>query len=353
MAMNDNLFKAILAMDAYNRGYDANIKFGTLAGTVSLDAQGTQIGNATILDSNGNAAAQDIGFYALAYTYNGETVISYRGTDYPENDTTIPKDVQYGWTLGAGDSDSPQGLMAIQFYKDIANLAALPGSQNVYLDANISLTGHSLGGGLAGMVASLYGQDAKIYDSMEYDGGVVDIVAVTNPQSLSYDEDLKTLIYESSQPWSPDNSGVTASNVEGEALGFIRISNSNSLSLGADVDLGSVDRHSASLLVIRTFAETELGGVTDWQSAGKYFWPVLYDDAFAKSLNVGSVDNQTRQDGDYNGVLRDIIAYSAINEGTRVFGDTGIRAFYNDANDLGAVQVMIFWLVEAPPQITY
>ncbi|MBE2190583.1 MAG: hypothetical protein IAE63_00210 [Alphaproteobacteria bacterium] len=83
MAMNDNIFKAILAMDAYNRGYDANIKFGNLAGTVSLDAQGTQIGNATILDSNGNAAAQAIGFYALAYTYNGETVISYRGTDYP------------------------------------------------------------------------------------------------------------------------------------------------------------------------------------------------------------------------------------------------------------------------------
>lgn len=28
--MNPNLFKAILAMDSYNRGYGASIKFGSL-----------------------------------------------------------------------------------------------------------------------------------------------------------------------------------------------------------------------------------------------------------------------------------------------------------------------------------
>ncbi len=30
MAVNSTLMKAILAMDSYNRGYDASIKFGNL-----------------------------------------------------------------------------------------------------------------------------------------------------------------------------------------------------------------------------------------------------------------------------------------------------------------------------------
>ena len=43
MTISDDLFRAILAMDAYNRGYNAGIDFGANA-----DAIDTQIGNATI-----------------------------------------------------------------------------------------------------------------------------------------------------------------------------------------------------------------------------------------------------------------------------------------------------------------
>lgn len=79
MAINPTLFKAILSMDAYNRGYNAGIKFGNSTADYSTDTSRTQIGTATIFDRKGDASALSIGFYALGYSYNGETVISYRG----------------------------------------------------------------------------------------------------------------------------------------------------------------------------------------------------------------------------------------------------------------------------------
>jgi hypothetical protein len=59
MALSATFMKAILAMDSYNRGYNAGIKFGVLA-------------------DNSDSA---IGFYAIAYSYGGGKVVSYRGTD--------------------------------------------------------------------------------------------------------------------------------------------------------------------------------------------------------------------------------------------------------------------------------
>lgn len=74
MTMNAELLRAILAMDAYNRGYGEGVLgLGTSA-----------IGDATFLrDANDQEGlAQAIGFYAAAYTLtDGSTVISYRGTD--------------------------------------------------------------------------------------------------------------------------------------------------------------------------------------------------------------------------------------------------------------------------------
>ena len=98
--MNYTLFNAILAMDSYNRGYAAGIE---LPGS---DNEEVKIGAATIKDNSsdllGGGADSAIGFYALAYNYNGSKIISYRGTDYPDNDTLIPKDITHGWTLDAG-----------------------------------------------------------------------------------------------------------------------------------------------------------------------------------------------------------------------------------------------------------
>ena len=74
--MDSKLFNAILAMDSYNRGYNAGITFDALS-----DEIGTKIGSATIYDTLGSTLAESVGFYAIAYSYNGETIISYRGTN--------------------------------------------------------------------------------------------------------------------------------------------------------------------------------------------------------------------------------------------------------------------------------
>ncbi len=77
MATSTELMYAILAMDSYNRGYNPAIDGLS-------DAIGAQIGNAMISNrssSDANSPAVASGFYAVAYEWNGETIISYRGTD--------------------------------------------------------------------------------------------------------------------------------------------------------------------------------------------------------------------------------------------------------------------------------
>jgi hypothetical protein len=88
MSISQELMLAILSMDAYNRGYGAGISDGNhIIDGVDHglgDAIDTQIGTATITSfssSDPNSEAVAAGFYAVAYEWNGETVISYRGTD--------------------------------------------------------------------------------------------------------------------------------------------------------------------------------------------------------------------------------------------------------------------------------
>jgi hypothetical protein len=95
MSISNNVFLSILAMDAYNRSYN-----------VGIDLTGTQIGTASLGTAKGDAAAQEISFYAQSYTWGGQTVIAYRGTD------DMILDPLYGWRLGAGYPETPQADMA-------------------------------------------------------------------------------------------------------------------------------------------------------------------------------------------------------------------------------------------------
>lgn len=77
MTISSDLFAAILAMDSYNRGYNSG-----------LAVSGSNIGNATlgnnssVLDQTPNEGRdQAASFFAQSYTWNGQTIISYRGTD--------------------------------------------------------------------------------------------------------------------------------------------------------------------------------------------------------------------------------------------------------------------------------
>jgi len=90
MSISDDLMLAILAMDSYNRGYGERID--------GLGGLGSEIGNATLItDSEATAetssSARDLSFYAAAYAYDGETIISNRGTD----DSGLSADLSTGW----------------------------------------------------------------------------------------------------------------------------------------------------------------------------------------------------------------------------------------------------------------
>ena len=112
--MNEELFRAILAMDVYNRGYEPGV-------TMS----GSKIGNATVQnDDNLPVGSQDASFYAAAYNYSGETVISFRGTH------DIPLDLTYGYGLGAGVPLVEQAIPAKQFYENVAS-GDLVGNNNL------------------------------------------------------------------------------------------------------------------------------------------------------------------------------------------------------------------------------
>ena len=97
--MQRDTFLSILALDAYNRGPNSAV--------TDLPEIGS-IGNATIIDvplPGGSIAAS---FYAIAYDWDGERVISYRGTD-TAGSIAILRDVYAGYGVGAG---SPYGAQA-------------------------------------------------------------------------------------------------------------------------------------------------------------------------------------------------------------------------------------------------
>ena len=141
MTISKDLYLAILAMDAYNRGYGVGI--GGLGGI------GSTIGSTTILTDSETVAATKAtaaaaGFYAVAYTMGsgpdvppelqGKTIISYRGTD---NYGALPNtaDVWNGYGIALDSPLGEQARLAAAFRAAVAASGAAP-----------ILTGPSLGG---------------------------------------------------------------------------------------------------------------------------------------------------------------------------------------------------------------
>jgi hypothetical protein len=331
MSISSDLFMAILAMDSYNRGYDAG---------VNLDGRG--IGTATLLDKNLLTGSQSASFYAQAYNMaDGTTVISYRGTDqkWPDWEKWTLGDVWNGWGLGRGSPAGDQAELAVEFYKVVA--AGLP------LEANIALTGHSLGGGLAGFVGSLYGKNATIFDNEPFERAAAQayMVSVGSYAGLNFGYDaIRESIYGTAEPWDVNRSGVKAYAVSGEILAAARLAerqttpvetfNTGSL-LWPVGDLSPFDRHGQALLVILQYAQEPGVSGAGWQAARPYLLGRLFDNEIALAAKADRISGVSKETGDFAGIMRTALAYSAIDEGVRPFGDTGIRSLYNDADDLG------------------
>lgn len=167
-----SLFQAILAMDSYNRGYlsgvDLNVKDANGNIVQASDAIGRTLGAVTIYDTKGDAIAQNAGFYAIAYQYSdGSVTVSYRGTDQFLAAGDVGGDILNAYGVGAQSADVPQSRLAIEFYQSVAKAMQDTQTPDLY-GANISVTGHSSGGGLAGLVGAIYHKTGVLLDNMAF-----------------------------------------------------------------------------------------------------------------------------------------------------------------------------------------
>lgn len=158
MPITKDLLLAILSMDAYNREYGAGIEIGSVdVGTTSFNDH-----EETGVTPVEYAAWQAAGFYAVSYDTPDGTVISYRGTDDPLGDKS-GSDIWRGW-VGATGAPTGQANLAFEFFEAVTGADAFDG-----VDQGTTLTGHSLGGGLAGLVEAMYHQDAVLFDHMPFE----------------------------------------------------------------------------------------------------------------------------------------------------------------------------------------
>ena len=371
--MNDDLLKAILAMDSYNRGYGAGLDLrprdengqfilGENGQPIASDTTGIKIGTAEIIFGSGELGVgidESANFYAIAYKFPGtdgapdSAVVSYRGTDDIsglQNSTWLTGgDFWTGWLVGGGSIWSRQAELAFKFYGAVATSLTIKGDPVSFQDAPISLTGHSLGGGLAGLVGSIYGKDGVLFANMPFELVTSITMEITHDAMHDlYSPTLKDIIYGPGFPWGSNASGLSGYAVEGEVLTSFRAGQNmpvETLPPESNVDLSgtipliseAIARHSMATHVISLFATAGEVESTDWQTAAQFFWPVMYDNNFAATSGMTSplVSGVMQSNSDHSGILRTLIAYSAINEGDeRPFGDTAIRALYNDADDL-------------------
>lgn len=221
------LFQAILSMDSYNRGYFAAVNItGSAIGATTIISDSLSLGfvldagDNLVLDGNGQPVRLDVnaGFYAVAYQYvdannQTQTVISYRGTD--EDITPLALDVVNGYGVGIGNAATLQSRMAIEFYKQVA-ATINPGNPDPYA-ANISVTGHSMGGGFAGLVGAVYHKSGVLFDNMAFqraasnlsytNGSTSDPNNPADPLRALYSADFYQLINGTNGPVLIDGNG--------------------------------------------------------------------------------------------------------------------------------------------------
>ena len=286
--MNRDLFLAILSMDSYNRSYGVG---------VNLPAGANQIGNAIITrDSSSlveNGVRQDIpaGFYALAYDVSGAgisgldgTVIAYRGSDYEDTNGNILRsnDLWQGWTNAAGFPFAGQPGLALAFYR------AVTGAEPYDTPGNGTLTGHSLGGSLAGFVSALSGNTALLFDHLPFGvsaylqslaaTGTVGSVRPGLPDAYFVENDVAALTR--SGALSLVSGGLSGAAIGayfgspliGAAVGAVALASAtatldsqvdNSELSQFDAGIGATDAHSQALLVLLLWARENANGRID------------------------------------------------------------------------------------------
>jgi RTX calcium-binding nonapeptide repeat (4 copies) len=343
-------------MDSYNRGYGAGI---------ALPGDSASIGNATVgTDSTTELGLQitsNAGFFAISYSWNGQTVISYRGTDNPGLGTNANggSDILNGWIAGTGTAGLQTDL-AIQFYQAVTGISVFQGPPFT----PTIVTGHSLGGGLAEMVSALTRAQGVGFDWMP--GGVVAAGIAASFPGASLNFGLFRGVYVENEIMQSVRDGsiqdalshlpfwvldalkaylgieLDTLNPNSDLQRIAELTRQFEASIGGTQQLGSYsgftsmsDRanklHTMDLLIQLQFAQDN--NFTDWRSIGPDLWKAYFNEDVAKAAGIDPANvNGTASAA---GKMGRMLAYFALDEGVLVFGNTGIRALFDDANELG------------------
>ena len=167
--MPSDLEYALLAANAYA----ASSSVVSVENTIPLPNASDSPGTVWTLIAERNLAGT--GFLARAYrSTNGEIVISYGGTTFEGGTLDKLRDwLQGNVPAGTGAILAPQVTDAARFYLDIVNA-----NPEVPL-SSISLTGHSLGGGLASLMAVFFDEKAVTFDSAPFEKSADSLFVVT------------------------------------------------------------------------------------------------------------------------------------------------------------------------------
>ena len=213
-------------------------------------------------------AADDTGFEATCFTKGTELVISYAGTYDKDIAGDIAADV--GLATGFG---SIQLLQAAEYYLSLKN-------DPRYQGYNITLTGHSLGGGLAALIGVLFGVMTITFDQAPFASSAIsgqpDVAAKLKTDLLASGHTETELAglsnflqLRQTNGGIPNSTKVTNYRVDGEFLsGILPFSAFNPIGNPATVlqhgpssDLVGLDLHAQSLLA--AFLQSDQSATTN------------------------------------------------------------------------------------------
>jgi serralysin len=323
------LINAILAMDVYDRGVNPGL-------VVSFDTIGDYQVITSSIESSGS-------FQAASYQPVADPatrILAYRGTDQISD--------VLGWLGGAGIVGWPTQFPEAETYFTQWGTTA-----------HVSLTGHSLGGGLAGYIAALNGDTAYAFDAMPFEiaaeGRYEQIHGFfgslfSNPASRysgihtvsTAGEVLSTI-----RALAPPVEAVAALAQFGPVAGAlvtakaaVGIAAEQQAVVGAGVNFGldAVSLHSVSLLVLLQYASDNAH--TAWSAAASSLMKPLFDDTLASAVGIaGASSDGTVGSGHWaaSDKMKAMIGYSAVTDATG-YGNTAIQALFNAGDALGAVE---------------